>query len=146
MSSNIFVLSYCLMEVEYHEPLNKITPYFILKRILRHRIFRFATTYFSDMTIVLLKQIWIYNQARQMIFSALGVFYKSPFAPRKVSRWYGWLYVDIIASNPWILMNQITFKSCWQLFKLQTFCIASSIRHLKYYLVLQSSSANICCA
>ena len=99
-----------------------------------------------DMTIFLLKQIWIYNQARQMIFSALGVFYKSPFAPRKVSRWYGWLYVDIIASNPWVLMNQITFKSCWQLFKLQTFCIAFSIRHLKYYLVLQSSSANICCA
>ena len=136
MSSNTFFLSYCLiyLEVEYYEPLSKITLHFILKRILRRRI------------IFLLKQIWIYNQARQMIFSALGVFYKSPFAPRKVSRWYGWLYVDIIASNPWILMNQITFKSCWQLFKLQTFCIAFSIRHLKYYLVLQSSSANICCA
>ena len=131
MSSNTFFLSYCLiyLEIEYHEPLSETTLHFILKRI-----------------IFLLKQIWIYNQARQMIFSALGVFYKSPFAPRKVSRWYGWLYVDIIASNPWILMNQITFKFCWQLFRLQTFCIAFPILYLKYYLFLQSSSANICCA
>ena len=132
MSSNIFILSYCLiyLEAEYHEPLSKITLHFILKRI---------------MTFVLLKQIWIYNQARQMIFNALGVFYKSPFAPRKVSRWYSWLYVDIYCKQSLNLMNQITFKFCWQYFRLQTFCIAFPILHLRYYLFLQSPSANICC-
>ena len=51
-----------------------------------------------------------------------------------------------IASNPWILMNQIAFRFCWQLFKLHTFRLAFFILHLKYYLFLQSLSANICWA
>ena len=81
-----------------------------------------------------------------MIFNALGSFITAHFHHERFRDDIVDFTSIFIASNPWILMNQITFKFCWQLFRLQTFCIAFRILHLKYYLFLQSPSANICCA
>ena len=86
MSSNVFILSYCIMEVEYHEPLNKITLHFILKRILRRRIFKFATThpghdYFSII-------LWLSHWSRSLVTTVEPKFSVSFFLrPLRALNW-----------------------------------------------------------